>query len=113
MTAGKRFWRLAFDQPVRTSNRMGGHTADWTEVHVTRGEIRFLPSRKPETEEAGRLLGTATAVVTIPICAAAREITAAWRMRELDSGTVYNIRQTTFSADRRHVTMIAESGVAT
>lgn len=110
MSAGSRYFRLAFDAPVATPNGQGGQLMGWTERLQAYGWIRWL--RGSETVIAARLAGRQPAVVTIPSSAAARLITTEWRMRDVRSGEEFNIRSIVESDDRADIELTVEKGVA-
>ena len=80
-------------------------------AYECRGHIRYL--RQGETVQAARLRGQQPVVVTIRNCAAAREITSRWRMRDLRRGIAFNVKGVPVESDDRDwLQVTAESGVA-
>lgn len=123
MKAGDLTYRVAFDAPLELPDGSGGVETAWDldGAVVTRAHFRFL--RGGETVQAARLSGRQPVVVTVRNSAAARTITAAWRMRDLNdgllasgdvwTGTVFNVRSGPVpSDDRRWLEFTVESGVA-
>ena len=104
------FSAVAFDRPTAAADGSGGTEIGWTEMHACRAAFLWL--RGGETVQAARLTGRQPVVVTIWNCAAAREITPDWRMRDARSGTVYNVRTIVPSDDRATLELTCESGVA-
>lgn len=105
--------RVAFDRPTRTPDGYGGQVGGWSvapESHECRAELIY--SRGSETVEAARLAGRSVYKVRIRQCAAAREITSNWRMRDLRRGVRYNVREVDAVTDRAWVFLVVESGVA-
>ena len=105
--------RVAFDRPTETPDGFGGSETDWTSLpdsYETRGQ--FIYQRGSEAIEAARLAGRSIYKVRIRSSAGARGITAAWRMRDLRRGTIYNIREIDTITDRQWVYLTVESGVA-
>lgn len=108
--AGDLFQSVAFDSPVVSPDGFGGRNDGWAEQLQARAHFRFL--RGGEAVQAARLAGRQPVVVTIRSSAAARAITPAWRMRDLNAGEVYNIRAIVPTDDRRFLELTCESGVA-
>ena len=73
--------------------------------------IGFL--RAGEAVMAARLQGQVTVVATIYSTTATRQITPAWRMRDVRTGEVYNVRSVIPSDDRHCLEVTAQRGVAT
>ncbi|KAB2771014.1 phage head closure protein [Brucella anthropi] len=74
----------------------------------------ILPSKGGETVIASRLQEVQPALILVRYDAETATITAAWRLIETRSGTVYNIRTSADMERRgRFITMLCESGVAT
>lgn len=104
--------RVAFDRNVPVPDGQGGNRKDWVEQFQNRAHFRYL--RGGESVIAARLAGTQPVVVTIPAHQAARGITPEWRMRDVRTGVIYNIRTIPVpSDDRRWLEITAESGVPT
>lgn len=101
---------VAFDAPVVTPNGQGGQISGWQEKFCARARFRFL--RGGETVLQARLSGQQTIVVTVRDCVDARMITPEWRMRDLRTGTEYNIRSIMPSDDRLYRELTCQSGVA-
>lgn len=102
--------RVAFDSPTVSADGYGGSIAGWTAEFEARAAFRYL--RGGETVQAARLAGRQPVVVTLRASADARRIEPDWRMRDVRSGTVYQVRTAIPSEDRRHVELTCESGVA-
>ncbi|KFI24510.1 phage head-tail adapter protein [Haematobacter missouriensis] len=108
--AGGRNFRVAFDEPIATPNGQGGQLMGWTERLHAYARIMWL--RGSETVIAARLAGRQPAVVVIPSSTIARLITTEWRMRDVRSGDVFNIRTMVESDDRADIELTVEKGVA-
>ena len=102
--------RLAFDAPLTGPDGSGGVVIGWQERFQTRAHFRYL--RGGETVVAARLAGRQPVVVTIRAHDSARQITPAWRMRDVGLGVAYNIRAIVPSGDRKWLEITAEGGVA-
>lgn len=110
MTAGVMLERIALDRPVQAPDAHGGVETGWQQVAEAKAAVRHL--RAGETVLAGRLAGTLTIVVTIYATELTRQATPAWRMRDLRSGEIYNIRSIIPTDDRRNLEITVQSGVA-
>ncbi|WP_347311369.1 head-tail adaptor protein [Defluviimonas sp. SAOS-178_SWC] len=101
---------IAFDAPTSTDNGQGGTILGWVERLCVRAEFRFL--RGGETVLQARLAGQQTIVAKIRASAASREITPEWRMRDIRTSVVYNIRSIVPTDDRHYLELTCQSGVA-
>lgn len=105
---------VAFDAPIEIPDGSGGSDADWTSdgsaVRAWAG-IRYL--RGGETVQAARLGGRQPAVVTIYATPDSAGITSAWRMRDTNTGVIYNIRTIIPADDPLYLELTVESGVPT
>lgn len=114
MDAGKYRYRVAFDAPTQTQDGSGGTEAGWTAVgtgsFLCWADFRYL--RGGETVQAARLSGRQPAVVTIRRNSVSAAVTPAWRMRDLRSGVIYNVRSIVPTDDRARLELLCESGVA-
>lgn len=109
-SSGSMWHRLAFDAPTVTPNGQGGEVVGWAETFLAYGEIKWL--RGGETVIAARLAGRQPAVIRIHLTAAALLVDPEWRMRDVRSGDVFNIRSIVPSDDRQYLELTAERGVA-
>lgn len=110
MDAGKLDRRVAFDRPEGVNNGQGGTMMGWHEQHRCWAAMTFL--RGGETVMAARLSGKQPVVVTIRTCLAARAIGTNWRLRDVRTGEIYNIRSIVPSNNRAFIELTCESGVA-
>lgn len=114
MDAGKLRDRVAFDAPTQTLDGSGGTEAGWTAVGTGSfqcwANLRYL--RGGETVQAARLTGKQPALVTIRRNSVSDKVTASWRMRDLRSGAIYNVRSIVPTDDRAMLELLCESGVA-
>ncbi|UIK05009.1 head-tail adaptor protein [Neorhizobium galegae] len=105
--------RVAFDALVRSPDGHGGTTTGWgaPEAAVMAwAHFRYL--RGGEAVQAARLAGRQPMVVTIRKSAAAAQITNDWRMRDVCTGAIYNIRAIVPTDDRGFLELTVEGGVA-
>jgi head-tail adaptor len=107
--AGKLFDKIAFDAPVSTSNGYGGVTKGWEEAAQVRANIKFL--RGGEAVQAARLQGKQPVVFTVRTSVTLGLADPSWRIRDLRTSIVYNIRSIIRSEDRQWLEITAESGV--
>lgn len=114
MQSGDLIHSVAFDAPTRADDGHGGTETGWglpeNAVQV-RAHFRWLRGSEPVI--AARLAGRQPVVVSVRSSAATRAVTPAWRMRDLHSGVIYNIRTGPVpSDDRIWLEFTCESGVA-
>lgn len=120
MAAGKLNERFAFDVSEQV-RKPGGVMSDvWVERHNARAELIY--SSGSEVVDAARLEGRAIYKLRIRQCAAARQITADWRARDVRRGlpigvsgdelpgTRYSIGEVDSITDRAWVYIMIESG---
>ena len=113
MKSGDLYHRVAFDPPLDDPDPHGGTETSWDTAAAVEARANFRYLRGGETVQAARLQGRQPMVVTIRNSFAAQSITPDWRMRDLGSATVYNIRTGPVpSDDRRWLEFTVESGVA-
>lgn len=99
---------VAFDMMTNVPDGQGGHTRQPMSIE-TRAHYRFL--RGGEAVIASRLSGVQPVVVTIRRNELTREITTTTVMRDLRTGTKYNIRAIITTDDRKFLEITAQSGV--
>lgn len=108
------YQRVAFDRPVKGGNGYGGTRVGWSpddEAIKVRAHFRFL--RGGEQVQAARLEGRQPVVVTVRNSEETRAIRGDWRMRDLTTGEIYNIRSGPLRTDNRlYLEFTMESGVA-
>ena len=115
---------VAFDAPVTDPDGHGGRETKWTgEIDQVKAAAHFRYLRGTESVMAARLEGKQPIIVTIPNFSAARGVTSAWRMRDLQDGTfdssdkwtgpLFAIRQAPVpTQDRQWLEILVEGGVA-
>jgi len=104
--------RVSLEKREEIDDGYGGVVGQW----VTQFERNacILLSKGGETVIAARLQSVQPALIIVRYDAETAAITAAWRLIEARSGTVYNIRTVADMERRgRFITMLCESGVAT
>jgi len=108
INAGDLIQSVAFDIITEVPDGQGGFTRK-PETIKTRAHYRFL--RGGESVIASRLSGVQPVVVTVRRSQKTRQITTSTTMRDLRTGTKYNIRAVVTTDDRRFVEITAQSGV--
>ena len=104
--------RVSLERQEEVDDGYGGVVGQW----VTQFERNacILLSKGGETVIAARLQSIQPALIIVRHDAETATITAAWRLIETRSGTIYNIRTSADMERRgRFITMLCESGVAT
>ena len=123
MKAGTLYFPVAYDAPKEVPDGHGGVEVGWDTDNAVMARAHFLYLRGGETVQAARLQGRQPIVVTIRNSAVAREITAGWRMRDMNAGTLssgdvwsgpaFNVRTAPVpSDDRQWLEITVEGGVA-
>ncbi len=106
--------RVAFDAPKPQPDGYGGTVEAWSDpasAYECRADFHFM--RGGETVTAARLASRQPMIVRIRASTAARQITPEWRMRDLRTGRIYNVRTIEPTRDRQFIEMMVEGGVAT
>lgn len=113
MQGGPLHERVAFEAYTSTDDGYGGQVQAWAEVFQTRARFQYL--RGGESVQASRLAGNQVIVATIRNSSAAALVNTEYRMRDVRSGKVYNVRNVEPNKDqpRQYIDVMAESGVAT
>lgn len=111
MKAGDLHERVAFDAPVSQADAYGGAVEGWAEVYSCYAHFKWL--RGGERVMADRLAGNQPVIVTIRQSPTAAQITPNHRMRDMRTGTIYNVRANSpMQDDRGWRELLCESGVA-
>lgn len=105
--SGRLYHKVAFDAPTETTNGYGGVVKGWEEATQARAEIQFL--RGGEIVQAARLQGRQPVVVRVRYNNTTAMIETSWRMRDLRTSIVYNIRSILRTDDRQWLEITAES----
>lgn len=104
--AGALTERVAFDEPTGAADAFGGTVEGWTQRHVC--AAGWVYSRGDESVQAGREAGRRTYKLRLRSCAAARAITAGYRMRDVRRDQVWNVTDIDAIADRAWVFVTIE-----
>lgn len=99
---------VAFDQPTESADGYGGVTLTFAEAYTCRAAFQYL--RGGETVQAERLAGRQPLIAIIRSNSLSRTITPQWRMRDLNSGKVFNIASVEPTRDRRYLHILAQGG---
>lgn len=112
MAIGQLRERVAFEvRPMADDGYGNLQAGDFAEVYRCAAQI--MPKMGGETVLASRLTGTQPMLVTVRICAALKDIGTDWRIRDLRSGVVYDIRSISNPDEqKRYLEILAVSGVA-
>ena len=108
--AGQLIERVAFDKKGTASDGLGGAGAAWVEQF--RCQAGYTHLHGGETVLAARLEGTHTIVIRIRSSSQSRTVTTDWRVRDVRTDKMYNIRDITPTEDRMFLDVLAQSGVA-
>lgn len=111
MTAGELRERVAFDQLSSEDTDFGIANGDYEEQFRRDARIRPLIGSEPVI--AQRLTGVQPVVIKVRSDSSTRMVTTAWRIRDVRSGTDYNVRAVTPDEKRIYIEFLCESGVAT
>lgn len=104
---------VAFEAPNSQPDGSGGTIEGWDAANAIQAMAHFRYLRGGEAVQAARLEGKQPAVITIHNTLTARSITASWRMRDIASNQIYNIRSNPIPTDDDIMLEITvESGVA-
>lgn len=109
--AGELTHSVAFELRADASDGAGGVEAGFSE-HF-RASAAYVHLRGGEAVIAGRLAGQHPVVIRVRASTEARQVTAAWRLRDTRTGEVFNIRDVTRTEDRMWIEFLCQSGVAT
>lgn len=110
-TAGDLVYRVAFDVkggPV--SDGAGGTAKAFAEHFQCRAG--FIHLRGGEAVQAARLEGQHPQVIRVRSSAQTRGVTTDWRIRDVRTGDVFNIRDITPGLDRQFIDFLCQKGVA-
>src|SRR5690606_8172530 len=112
MDAGTKDYLVVFEKPMKVPDGHGGRIDGWGNPVIADASFRFL--RGGETVQASRLAGRQPVVVTVYDHSQTRAVRTAWRMRDLRTGEIYNVRAGPVpSDDRQYLEFTVEAGVAT
>lgn len=86
--------RVAFEQrPDPTEDDLGNEvTGDFAQQFQRSARIQPSKGFGNETVQAARLTGTQPMIIRVHFDSETRTVTSSWRIRDVRSGTVYNIR---------------------
>lgn len=113
-SAGDLYERVAFDRRADANPDSpvdyGNTVSDWVEQFTCRAQ--FIHLRGGETVMASRLEGRHSQVIRIRASVASRAVDTDWRVRDVRTGAVFNVRDITPSDDRQFLDVLCEKGVA-
>ena len=108
--AGKLQERVSFARRQEVDDGFGNTVSDWVEQF--QASAGYTQLRGGETVIAARLENRHPVIVRLRTSAAARQITADWRVTDTRTGKEYAIRDVTPTEDRQYIDLLCESGVA-
>lgn len=108
MDAARLDRRVVFDPPSNIADGYGGFTPGWGVPYHCYARFRYL--RTGEAVQQMRLAGRQAIAVTVRANALSRTITGAWRMRDVVTGHVYNVRGVEILEDRRYLEVLVDGG---
>lgn len=108
--AGDLIHRVSFEKRDQSSDGAGGTTTAYS-AQFTVSAV-YIHMRGGEAVMAGRLEGRHSLVVRVRSSANTRLVTTDWRMRDMRTGEVFNVRDITRTEDRAWIDFLGESGVA-
>lgn len=109
--AGNLRYRVAFDKRADVSDGMGNTQGAWVEQFRRRAAYHHL--RGGESVMAVRLAGKHSQIIAVRRETRTLEVTTDWRVRDTRTGDVFNIRDVTRETDRKWISLLVETGVAT
>ncbi|OBQ72394.1 phage head closure protein [Mesorhizobium loti] len=109
-TAGDLVYRVAFDVKGMASDGAGGTTTAFSEQFQCRAG--FVHLRGGESVQAARLQGQHPQIIRVRSSSLTRNVTTDWRIRDVRSGDVFNIRDITPGLDRQFIDFLCQKGVA-
>jgi SPP1 family predicted phage head-tail adaptor len=111
--AGEKHELLQFQKRVAAADDgYGNRETAFAMQFLAKGRVR--PLKGSEQVIAARLTGVQPVIITIRSCAAARAVTAGWRVENDRTGVIYNIRSlANFDEKNREIDFLAETGVPT
>ncbi len=109
--AGALIERVGFEEPLTGSDGGGGTLNGFAERFTCRAA--YIHLRGGESVLAARLAGQHSQVIRVRSSSQSRAVTTDWRIVDKRTGTAFNIRDATPTADRAYVDFLCQSGVAT
>lgn len=109
-SAGDLFHRVAFDKRQTVDRGDGVFVGSWIEQFQVRAGFTHL--RGGESVMADRLQGQHPQIIFVRSSSQTRQVDTDWRVRDVRSGTEYNIRDVTPTNDRLWLDFLCQSGVA-
>lgn len=102
--------RVAFESQEQEASDYGAVASAWTEQFTRRARIRYLKGSEPVL--AQRLVGVSPVVITVRSDHLTRTVDASWRLRDSNSGTLFNIRSITPDERRAYIDILCDTGAA-
>lgn len=109
-SAGDLYYHVAFEKQGSGDDGAGGRMTAWAEQFRCRAAFHHL--RGTETVLAARLEGTHTQVIRVRASTQSRAVTSDWRIRDVRTGDLFNIRDVEPQVDRQYISFLCQKGVA-
>lgn len=103
--------RVAFESQAAGDDTFGGTQGAWVEQFVRRARVWYRLGSEPVI--AQRLAGVQPVEITVRADEQTETVTAAWRVRDANSGALFNIRSVAPDETGFFIKMTCEAGVAT
>lgn len=99
---------VVFENSTALSDGMGGRSPSWVIEYRCRAEMIY--SNGSEMAAAGGIEEVASIKVRVRSTSQSRQLTTAHRMRDVNSGLVFNIRSVDQLTDRMSVWLVVQLG---
>lgn len=107
--AGDLVHRFAFDERADADRGDGVSEGEWEERFQVRAGVTHI--RGGEAVLASRLEGQHVQVVYVRSSSQSRSVSTSWRLRDVRTGDIFNIRDITPTQDRQWIDFLCQSGV--
>ncbi|MGV1913858.1 head-tail adaptor protein [Agrobacterium vitis] len=107
-SASDLFHLVAFDQRQEIDRGDGVTVGQWVEQFQVRAG--FIHLRGGESVMADRLQGQHTKIIFVRASSQTRQVGTNWRVRDVQAGAEFNIRDITPTTDRRWIDFLCQSG---
>lgn len=108
--SGQLFYKVALDKREDVDDGFGNTVGQWVEQFQCRAAYHHL--RGSESVIASRLQGKHIQAVKVRANSKTKLVTSDWRLRDLITGTSFNVREAVANIDRQFIDLLVESGVA-
>lgn len=113
MSAGELRERVAFETRTSQSDSYGNEVGGFLEQFRRPARIQPYKGFGNEAVQAARLTGTQPMIIRVRYDSSTSIVNSDWRVRDLTTGTVYNIRSSAnMDEHRAYIDFLCESGEA-